>query len=198
MPTTFPNNLLQTAIASGIALAGSILGFGFAGIAPASAATLTYAGTTSTGEPTFQAITAFEPTPFSVFHFRVSTTDRYDFSSVSTGWQNAISLYRDAFNPSNNFRNLLNSSTQPPNAVGVSTSTFFVPSLTAGVDYFLVTSGLRSSDFGNFNNTISGAGAILPSTTTTAVPEPFTIFGTIVGGTAALRMRKKLKSSPDA
>ena len=29
----------------------------------------------------------------------------------------------------------------------------------------------------------------------TAVPEPFTIIGTIVGGSAALRMRKKLKST---
>ena len=29
----------------------------------------------------------------------------------------------------------------------------------------------------------------------TAVPEPFTIVGTLVGGTAALRMRKKLKSN---
>ncbi|WP_146138328.1 PEP-CTERM sorting domain-containing protein [Chamaesiphon polymorphus] len=30
---------------------------------------------------------------------------------------------------------------------------------------------------------------------TTAVPEPFTIVGTLIGGTAALRMRKKLKSN---
>ncbi|WP_310485548.1 PEP-CTERM sorting domain-containing protein [Chamaesiphon sp. VAR_48_metabat_403] len=29
----------------------------------------------------------------------------------------------------------------------------------------------------------------------TAVPEPFTIIGTLVGGTAALRMRKKLKAA---
>jgi hypothetical protein len=29
---------------------------------------------------------------------------------------------------------------------------------------------------------------------TTAVPEPFTIIGTLIGGTAAVRMRKKLKS----
>lgn len=29
----------------------------------------------------------------------------------------------------------------------------------------------------------------------TAVPEPFTIVGTIIGGTAALRMRKKLKAT---
>lgn len=191
MHTTFPTNLFQTAIASGIALASYILEFSVTGIAPAHAATFTYADTTNSGGATFQAITALEPTPFSVFHFRVSTTDRYDFSSVSTGWQNAISLYRNVFNPSNSFTNLINSSTQPPDAFGVSTSTFFVPSLPAGVDYFLVTSGLRSSDFGNFNNTISGAGEILPSTTT-AVPEPFTIFGTLIGGTAALRMKKKL------
>ena len=30
---------------------------------------------------------------------------------------------------------------------------------------------------------------------TTSVPEPFTIIGTLVGGTAALRMRKKLKAA---
>ncbi len=31
-----------------------------------------------------------------------------------------------------------------------------------------------------------------------AVPEPFTIIGSLVGGTAALRMRKKLKSNNKA
>lgn len=29
----------------------------------------------------------------------------------------------------------------------------------------------------------------------TAIPEPFTIIGTLVGGTAAVRMRKKLKTA---
>jgi hypothetical protein len=33
--------------------------------------------------------------------------------------------------------------------------------------------------------------------TTTAVPEPFTIIGTLIGGTAAFRIRKKLKTTPD-
>ncbi len=33
---------------------------------------------------------------------------------------------------------------------------------------------------------------------TTAVPEPFTIIGTLIGGSTALRMRKKLKSSNKA
>jgi hypothetical protein len=40
---------------------------------------------------------------------------------------------------------------------------------------------------GNVNTPIGGG--------TTAVPEPFTVIGTLVGGTAALRMRKKLKSA---
>jgi hypothetical protein len=33
------------------------------------------------------------------------------------------------------------------------------------------------------------------NTTSTAVPEPFTVIGTLIGGTAAFRMRKKLKST---
>ena len=37
-------------------------------------------------------------------------------------------------------------------------------------------------------------GAIAPPPTPTAVPEPFTIIGTLIGGTAAFRMRKKLKA----
>lgn len=35
---------------------------------------------------------------------------------------------------------------------------------------------------------------IIDSTASTAVPEPFTIIGTIIGGTAALRLKKKLKA----
>ncbi len=43
----------------------------------------------------------------------------------------------------------------------------------------------------------SGNGLVsinLTSAPTTSVPEPFTIIGTLIGGTAALRMRKKLKT----
>jgi hypothetical protein len=35
----------------------------------------------------------------------------------------------------------------------------------------------------------------LPPNIGTSVPEPFTVIGTIIGGTAAFRMRKKLKSN---
>jgi hypothetical protein len=44
---------------------------------------------------------------------------------------------------------------------------------------------------GNFNTGIDNV--IINSTASTAVPEPFTIIGTLIGGTAALRMKKKLK-----
>ncbi len=48
------------------------------------------------------------------------------------------------------------------------------------------------------SNTSGNAGIILDSivlnsTDATSVPEPFTMIGTLVGGTAAIRLRKKLK-----
>ena len=41
---------------------------------------------------------------------------------------------------------------------------------------------------------IGGAASLATTGPAAAVPEPFTIIGTIIGGTAALRMRNKLKS----
>ncbi|WP_310427184.1 PEP-CTERM sorting domain-containing protein [Chamaesiphon sp. VAR_48_metabat_135_sub] len=46
-------------------------------------------------------------------------------------------------------------------------------------------SSLEVATLGNVNTIVPGA----------EVPEPFTIVGTLVGGTAALRMRKKLKAT---
>lgn len=52
--------------------------------------------------------------------------------------------------------------------------------------------------FGNLQNSSqSGLTSIATSAEAQAVPEPFTIIGTIIGGTTALRMRKKLKSTAD-
>ena len=41
----------------------------------------------------------------------------------------------------------------------------------------------------------SGSFQLSSPNTSTSVPEPFTIVGTLIGGSAALRMRKKLKST---
>ena len=42
---------------------------------------------------------------------------------------------------------------------------------------------------------LAGLNVTAGNVNTTAVPEPFTIIGTLIGGTAAVRMRKKLKAS---
>ena len=57
----------------------------------------------------------------------------------------------------------------------------------------------RSVNFGRTPNQPNTANQVLfdnvSLNTATLVPEPFTIIGTLVGGKAALRMRKKLKST---
>jgi DNA-binding beta-propeller fold protein YncE len=48
----------------------------------------------------------------------------------------------------------------------------------------------------SFVTGLSGpSGLAFAPSASTAVPEPFTIIGTLIGGTAAIRMRKKLKST---
>lgn len=47
----------------------------------------------------------------------------------------------------------------------------------------------------NAVNTGNGSATISFVSASTAVPEPFTIIGTLVGGTAAFRMRKKLRTN---
>jgi hypothetical protein len=59
---------------------------------------------------------------------------------------------------------------------------FTTPSIISGVTSFASVPNVYT-----INGSISQAGA-------TDVPEPFTIVGTLIGGTAALRMRKKLKA----
>jgi hypothetical protein len=54
-------------------------------------------------------------------------------------------------------------------------------------------------DFFGFDNlTVGTLDQVSVPTGSTSVPEPFSIVGTIVGGSAAFRMRKKLKSSTKA
>jgi hypothetical protein len=54
-------------------------------------------------------------------------------------------------------------------------------------------------DFFGFDDlTVGTLAQVVPPTGSTDVPEPFTIIGTLVGGSAALRMRKNLKSSNKA
>jgi hypothetical protein len=67
-------------------------------------------------------------------------------------------------------------------------------------------SGFQTFNFSNFTNLAKvewNSGGSIPqfdninvsAASTTSVPEPFTIIGTVIGGTAAVRMRRKLKQA---
>lgn len=73
----------------------------------------------------------------------------------------------------------------------------FVTGLTGaeGATIDPVTGDFLFSTFGGGNQIIRVSGFSAPSDPVQAVPEPFTVIGTIVGGTAALRLRKKLTHS---
>ena len=94
-----------------------------------------------------------------------------------------------------NLTSLLRYSSSVPIAVG---------SNAASNGYYVNTSGRTDSNFTSGDLDASAPNVALGMAlyydapivpTPTAVPEPFTVIGTIVGGTAALRMRKKLKSA---
>jgi hypothetical protein len=55
-----------------------------------------------------------------------------------------------------------------------------------------VSTPIRTLGFSFGDTGLSGIGTYRISASPTAVPEPFTVIGTLVGGVAALRMRKKL------
>jgi hypothetical protein len=87
-----------------------------------------------------------------------------------------------------NSANGLGSSNPPTNISlsNVSLASIFGSGLTSGT---VLQFQIADTDFNNNNGAFAVSGSI-----DTAVPEPFTIIGTFVGGTAAVRMRKKLKS----
>lgn len=175
-----------------------MLGFGIVGISPAQAATFSYTGNT-TGAPTWNrpnqngpsaptSIRTINLIPYSTFNFTVDTTESYSLSvnGTTTGFDTYAVLYQGSFNAATPLLNALEADDDD----GPGNNSLITRSLTAGTNYFLVTTGFNNGDFGTFSNTITGAtGTVTP---TTAVPEPFTIIGTLVGGTAAFRMRKKL------
>ena len=175
-----------------------MLGFGSIGIAPAQAATFTYSGDT-TGAPTWNRPEEGNPpttlsdfgkaTPCDVFSFTVDTSSSYVFASTSP-YDNYGFLYQGAFNAATPLANVIigDDDSNPSSFQDYK----FTTNLTTGTNYFLVSTGFDNTEFGAFTTTIDGAGNV-NTTGSTSVPEPFTIVGTLVGGTAALRMKKKLK-----
>ena len=161
--------------------------------APSLAGSLSYSGTT-VGQPTWNRPLSGNPptslsgvgtaTRYSVFEFFVDTSGAYNFLSVATNpanWDNYTFLYQNSFNPLAPLTNVLRGNDDFPD---VGQSGFNGVSLTAGVNYFLVTTGFGNTSTGAFTNTITGPGNIA------AVPTPALLPGLIGMGVAALRKRK--------
>ena len=72
---------------------------------------------------------------------------------------------------------------------GMDSTPLSLTSFNFDVDNLASTNPLNGSPNGSYSLVAS----VVPPTT--AVPEPFTIIGTLVGGTAAIRTRKKLKAA---
>lgn len=170
---------------------------------PSQASTISYSGNT-TGAPTFNRpeTEGFEggtnpPTalsnngtavPYYSRGFLVDTTGFYDIVG-SQSFLGIQFLYQNSFNSANPLNNLLSGNDPFPDE---GTSGFQSLSLTAGTQYFLVTTGFdnSSNSFGIFSNTITGSGNI------TLIPEPSGMAGTIVLGIlgGSLIIKRKLKN----
>jgi hypothetical protein len=181
-------------------------------IAPiaASAASVSYDGNLSPGAPIWEEPVNGSTSPYDVREFTVDTTGLYSFTTdISPSNDPLLFLYEGGFAPDTSTRLEFT----------VAGSPNISATLTAGLNYFLVTSEVgsfpntvQSSSFAsiapgspsvafvvarNFTNTIDGVGNITLNSGSTAVPEPFTILGTLIGGGAALRLRRKLSQAND-
>jgi len=181
---------LWTALVWVISLAAGLAG-------SAQADMVTYTGTTA-GEPTWnRPVAATPPTslsstgtavPYSAQEFSVDAAGSYTFLSTATSprnWDNYTLLYQTSFNPASPLTNALTGNDDDP-SVGLSGFSF---PLSAGVNYFFVTTGFGNSSFGAFSNTITGPGSI---TLAAAVPEPSSLVLVCIGLGAAAWLRRHL------
>jgi len=162
-----------------------------------------YTGTT-VGAPTWNRPVAATPptslsgsgtaTPFSVQPFTVGTSGNYSFLSVANAplnWDNYTFLYRTGFSSATPLVNAIVGNDDFPN---LGRSGFDNISLTAGTQYFLVTTGFGNTDAGTFTNSINGVGAVNLGTGT-VVPEAgaglLTLAGFLPVGALVVLRRKK-------
>ncbi|WP_309740218.1 PEP-CTERM sorting domain-containing protein [Chamaesiphon sp. OTE_20_metabat_361] len=134
--------------------------------------------------PTAIAGASGEAVSYSSFGFTVSDPDNYVFQSTAN-FDNYTFLYQNSFNPTNPLLNILIGNDDNP-TIGLSG---FTTALTAGTNYFLVTTGFDNPDVGTFSNTITGVGNVTP----TAVPEPATILGSLVAIGSGVYARRRIK-----
>jgi hypothetical protein len=104
---------------------------------------------------------------YEVLPFTVSVTGAYDFlNTAAASWDNFTFIYKDAFNPATPLVNGVVGNDDRP-SIGLSG---FNVNLTAGTNYFFITTGFDPSEFGAYSLNVSGPGSVI----TTPVPEPAT------------------------
>ncbi|MEZ4709298.1 MAG: tandem-95 repeat protein [Caldilineaceae bacterium] len=94
-------------------------------------------------------------TRYHVQAFAVDTSGNYNLSSNQSGWDGYIHLYQDSFNPLAPCTHYLNGD---DDVIIGGSSELLGQFLEAGRIYYFVTSSNSSSDAGNFDNSIDGAG----------------------------------------
>lgn len=183
-----------------------ILGLALAAVCtaqPSKAAVFNYQGDT-TNEPIWRRVAPGNPptlisgekdgnlgmsVPYSVFNFTIDQSGLYTISGDSEPtppanrkWDIFLALYQESFNPTEQLTNVLIANT----TTNGSTVTFS-RELVTGHKYFLVTTGRRVNDFGQFSNTISGLGQI------TLIPESDSISAVLfTSGITLLLYKRKL------
>jgi len=151
----------------------------------------TFAGTT-VGGPTWNRPVQGNPpsslsgigsnVAYDVIGFRVTMSGAYDLLSTAlapTNWDNFLHLYAGSFNATSPFVNVIIGNDDFP-SFGL--AGFNGLALTAGVDYFAVTSGFDNSNAGTYELSISGPGTAF--TPGASVPEPASMALLLVGGVA--------------
>lgn len=185
-------------------LTALLLGAGLTG--PATAATVTFTGTT-VGGPVFAR--PLEGTPpldlsgigtgvaYDVKSFTIGQSGAYDFLMTGIepdGWDTFLLLYADAFDPADPLANVLAGN---DDLGGIGVSGFDGFGLDAGTTYFAVATGFAAGAEGRYALRIAGPGAIAAP-----IPEPATwamlLAGFALAGVAvrARRPRTATLSAP--